>query len=395
MERKGQASGSGAAWLVSMIALFLIIYAILLPESEKESLLGPSGPAGGIRPGQEVPGVIGPGFRNILSESPGLVSPISAQVVEKQLASVSLFSETIQSEEPLTNLITVEKSLFGEESKELTFKVSKVNNVENINLLFFVDEGKGDLIIKLNNHEIYRGPVNVNDIPISLPLSLLRNVNKLEFSVSTPSFLGKNRYVLRDIALFKRIRAENSREIRSFVVTRNELASLQAITLFYTVNCFTVDEEGNLRVSLNNRIVSEGLIVCDAREVSLDLNPSELIEGRNAITFEIDNGKYTLERVQVEEILGSQVIPSYFFTLQVGDIDLLFRGAHAALQFRFLDDGLRKVGTVFVNGFPYHIDTYDNELVFDITETVSDGRNVIRIVPVNQFDIISMDVILG
>ena len=170
---------------------------------------------------------------------------------------------------------------------------------------------------------------------------------------------------------------------------------MQAITLFYTVNCFTVDEEGNLRVSLNNRIVSEGLIVCDAREVSLDINPSELIEGRNAITFEIDNGKYTLERVQVEEILGSQVIPSYFFTLQVGDIDLLFRGAHAALQFRFLDDGSRKVGTVFVNGFPFHIDTYDNELVFDITETVSDGRNVIRIVPVNQFDIISMDVVLG
>mgnify|MGYP001567576995 CR=1 FL=1 len=395
MRRKGQATGAGAAWLVSIIALFLIIYVILLPESEKEGLLRTPEQVGMVSPGQEFPGVIGPGFRNLLSESPGLVSPVNAQVAGKQLASVSLFSEVTQREEPLVNLIVVEKNLFGEEKKRLTFRVSNVKNVETINLLFFLDEGKGDLIIKLNDHEIYRGPVNVNDIPIMLPKSLLRTLNDLEFSVSSPSFLGKNRFVLRNTALFKRIKEENSKEIRSFVVSRNELASLQSATLFYTVNCFTVNEDGNLRVSLNNKIISEGLIVCDAREVSLDLDINDVIEGRNAITFEIDKGKYTLERVQIEEILGAQVIPSYFFTLQIADIDALIAGAHAVLQFRFLDDGLRKVGSIYVNGFPFYIDTYDNEIAFDITDVAGDGRNVIRVVPVNQFDVVSMDVLLG
>ena len=396
MGKKGQ-GGSGAAWLVSLIALFLIIYVILLPEQEKENLLRDPGRVGSgtIYPGSETPGLIGPGFKNLLSESPGIVSPIAAQIVNKQLASVNLFSEIIQSEESLASTVVVEKTLFGEESKELTFRISKINKVESINLLFFVDKGKGDLIIELNRHGIYKGSVNVNDLPISLPKSLLRNINSLRFSVSSPSFLGKNRFELRDISIFKRIKEENSREIRSFVLTRNELSGIKAVTLFYTVNCFTANEDGNLRISLNNKVIGDGLIVCDAREVGLDLGLADLIEGRNAITFEIDKGKYTLERVQVEEILGSQTIPSYFFTMQVIDIDDLIRGGHVGLGLRFLDDGLRKVGTIFVNGFPYYLDTYQNQINFDITNSITEGRNVIRIIPVNQFEIVTMDVILS
>ena len=48
-----------------------------------------------------------------------------------------------------------------------------------------------------------------------------------------------------------------------------------------------------------------------------------------------------------------------------------------------------------MNGFPFYIDTYDNEIAFDITDVAGDGRNVIRVVPVNQFDVVSMDVLLG
>src|SRR3989344_3761455 len=102
-------------------------------------------------------------------------------------------------------------------------------------------------------------------------------------------------------------------------------------------------------VRLNNRVISEGQIVCDAGQISIDFAPFDLVDGRNILEFLVDRGQYTLEKIYVEEILGGMKIPGYFFTLQVNDIQRILGGAHVLLDLKFLDDGLRKVGTIYVN----------------------------------------------
>ena len=160
------------------------------------------------------------------------------------------------------------------------------------------------------------------------------------------------------------------------------------------MNCFTLKENGMLIVYLNNRIIHQGLIVCDAGPVSIDLNPIDLVEGRDILEFEIDKGKYVLEQVTLDGDIGQESIPNYVFTIKLQDTLLLEQGAHVGLNMIFDEPGYRKLGTIVINGFPLYLDTSDVEEFFDLTPFIKDGQNVIRIIPETQFSILSFDVFL-
>ena len=287
-KKKGQETAINATYLIVVIALLILAYFLLLPENEKDKFTQPTYPNSQIQP-RGYP--VGSESRNLLSESPGILYPQADQGFTKQLASVNLFSTTDSRLMDLASVITPSSSIINTESKELTFRLEYLKNIASANLLFFAAESKGRLSIKLNGNEIFNDIPSSANIPIPLPLAMLKSSNKIEFTVEKPALLGSNRYVIRNIQLSLKIKQENKLETRTFILSKTERTSLQGLSLFYVVNCFTVNENGRLLIRLNGRVISDNMVVCDAGEVSLDLSPQDVLEGRNILEFEIDQGK--------------------------------------------------------------------------------------------------------
>jgi hypothetical protein len=392
--RKRGSNELNAMWLVIMIAVFLVVYIILLPVGEKEKLVGTQpiyGPSSGNYGGYGSGGLLGSGL--LLSESPGIVYPLVDAVIGKPLASVNLFSYTDVVSEGLANSVTVKNGLFTSQDKTLTFVVPNAP-LQDVQLLFLVKESEGNLILELNGEEIYNDEVTVEDLPLSLPAALLKPTNTLEISVGNAdaNIFKTNYYELKDVQIFYKIAQENKREVRTFTLTKSELASLSHMTLFYVVNCFTVDEDGRLAIILNGNVISDSLIVCDAGPIALDLDPSDLVPGTNVLQFEIDQGKYVLEQIVLEKEVGEEEAPRYVFTMQVADFKAITAGADVVLDLTFTHDNTRKIGAVYVNGYPVYFDTYDYRFTYDISGLVGPGTNVLRIIPKIPVDIVSLKV---
>lgn len=393
LKKKGQETAVNATYLILVIALLIVAYILLLPESEKEKFAGP--PTELVTPPAKESPIFRSGFRVLLTESPGILHPPIDEVFTKPLASVNLFSTVESKLESITSTITVSSSLFGTEEKKVTFRINEQDTIASASLLLFTSDTENRIMIKLNGNEVFNDLPAATNLPIQLPISQLRATNTLEFSVEKPRLFGTNKAILRNVQLNLKVLRENNREARTFILNRAEQATLQGLTLYYVVNCFTVQENGRLLIRLNSQIISDNLIVCDAGEVSLDLPPQDILEGRNILEFEIDRGRYVLERVLIEGSTGQRRIQNYFFTVQLQDIQILNAGARVFLEMQFRNDGLRKIGTIFINGFPVYIDAFSDRFDIEVTDFITDGRNVLRIIPSVPFDVINMNVVLG
>ena len=400
---RGKRGDAGnAAWLLVIIAIIFIIYIILLPPGEKERLItapetlgeGPlAGPIGG-GPGGYGGSVTG--YRNLMTMSPGLVSPVLQKVFSKPLGGVHLYLVEDQVQEALASSASVESNFLSGEELDFTFESNEPGLVK-ASLLFFVSDSQGQLRIALNDQEIFQGQVFAEDLPIVLPQSLLRSRNSLQLEVDKPSifqFYKTHFFSLRDVMVLKTIVRANNQEVRAFTLQKNELLNLDGLTLYFTPNCGTVTRNDRLAVSLNGKLIDEREIVCDAREISIDL-PRELLgEGRNVIGLAISGGDYTLEQVVVEGSVTQEKYPSTFFTVGREGVAALYNGAHVILDAKMVQDGGRKVGTFVINGFPVYMDTYDAVFVADITDLVTDGPNTFALLPTTAFDLAIVNIFL-
>ena len=60
----------------------------------------------------------------------------------------------------------------------------------------------------------------------------------------------------------------------------------------------------------------------------------------------------------------------------------------------FDDIGYRKAATILVNGERIYLDTSSNRAVLDISDSVVEGENFIKIIPREEFDIVNLQVLL-
>ena len=392
--RKAQVVPSGAqvAGFVALIALFIILYIILLPDSEKEKLIGVDfEDEDGVSSSDGGEGKV---FRILLSETPGSLSPLEEEEVEQNLAAINLFSGTEKGVQSLANLLTISRSVFQNKQQVLSFKLENLNNVEKVSLLFFISESKGEIILKLNGNEFYRGKLSSGDLPIELPKALLTIDNKVELIASNPGifFLSVNKYLLRDVKLITEYNIQNKKEQRSFVLSSSEMEGLEKIELNYFVNCIEVSERGTLRINVNGHSVDTYLVGCDAGEVNLEISKKYLVEGRNAIEFEIDKGNYVLEQVVLAKKLEKKGFPKYFFEIKKEEFeDVEDNNLNVELEFSFRDEG-RKRATILVNGERFYLDSYGERYSKDISELAVRGENYIKIIPKNEFEVENLEI---
>jgi len=373
------------AIFVLLLGLFIIFYLILLPQAEREKLLGTGEeyyPEGYEEEAEEEEKEI------ILSVVPGRVYPYSRGTEKKNLASINLYSTMKTSPIMLADTIIVTRSFLVNKYKELSFDLDNLADVESLGLFFNTGNTKGNLVVIVNGNEVYRGRVRGGDLPITIPVEHLKKFNnRLILEVSHPGifFLSTNKFIMRDVQLIKQLSLENKVEFRSFVV--DKIDSIRKGKLGFFINCLKIrGEHGTLKVGLNGRNVYIGKIVCDAGFIDLDLIKSYFVEGRNTLSFEIDKGEYILEQARLELNVEESKEVRYYFSVdeKKGDYEL-------KMMFEPIDEVKR--GTITINGDNLYLDEYSDKYKKDVTSFIREGENYIKITAKNEFVIDLLEII--
>ncbi|MBS3163330.1 hypothetical protein J4427_01435 [Candidatus Woesearchaeota archaeon] len=352
--KRGQEGGAGIAVLILLIALFMILYILLLPPAQREEILNQSTKE-----------------NNIIHD----ISP------------VNIFIKTEPSTKLLASSIEISKSLFSSKPKTLTFPIDDLSNLKSIILFFSVKDSKGNLEVWLNDHIIVDNKLDGAQT-IDLPINYLKKNNVLEIKASNPGilFFIKNHYNLEDVGIKESYQIINSKEDRSFSIPEYEKNSLQKSTLRYNIYCNKLDTETDLRIYLNEKEVLSKLVTCIAGPEDVELSVADVKEGTNLLTFMIGNGDFQFSQIKIENELKEKSNPTYHFDVSEDKMDNIVSDISSVIL-RLNLDGTSKKADIVINNKQFSLDTSDDTFSKDISEYVNEGDNFIKIVPKNTFDI--------
>ena len=383
--KRGQAGN--IATLISLIALFMLVYILLLPQEARDDLLGRED--GVPRHILDDDGEID----TLFSKEIGEVSPLrQSRGVLHTLAGVNLFSDVESEIVTLANNIRVSKGLVSENSQDLAFALDFPQDVLSAEVYTIVDSGSGNLIAELNGAEIFNSniPDNSQEI-IELPLVYLNDINTFTLRASSPGVLGTNIYDLKEVRLRKQVEVKNRRSSRVISVPATELRDLQNAILSFSIFC-SQDERDLLNIKVNGGNVYSDVPFCNLRRTEIEIDSSFINSGSNDIVFESD-GDYVVEEVEWQSLLRGERASEYAFTIDGSDYNDVRRGEGDVLlifEFALSDD--RKLFDFYINEEKFEIDTLDSTKIFTISDFLERGSNLIRLRPRNSFEIIEMRV---
>src|SRR3989344_9243201 len=218
----------------------------------------------------------------LLVVSPGRVFPRTTETEVRTLPSIPLSKTSVTDRQMLSNSLRVSRSLFSNNEREIVFNLDE-NKLNDLSLFFRVDDSRGRLNIFLNDNLVYSGDADSGDLPIKLPVSLLRSTNRLIFELgSRGTFLTSDYFELDDVELIKKNKLETNAQSRRFNVDKDKLGNDNELRFF--VDCKEL-KEANLNVDFNQRNVFFGRIVCDAAEHRVELDDEFFVDWFNLVSF--------------------------------------------------------------------------------------------------------------
>ncbi|MBS3151633.1 hypothetical protein J4443_04595 [Candidatus Woesearchaeota archaeon] len=383
MNKRGQGtSAANVAVLIALIALFLLIYILLLPEADRERILGTDKE----KAEKEVTGA----GEVLLSEFIGNVGPgdkLERKVHE--IANVNLFTKEESGLITLSENIIVSKGFFGGRDQNILFRLDNPADILKAELYLVVDSGDGDLVIEINGNEFYRNEVEQGQIRIEIPLGYLTDSNNLRLSVSGT---GSKSYSLREIKLMKKEEINNRVARRTFPADAGEKADMVRAIMRYSVFCDR-DEDKVLRVLLNDNLVYSDVPFCNLKEDAIELGAGLFKAGVNNLDFETD-GDYLIEGITVKTFSGGEKLPEYFFILNEEDFKRVRRGLNEVVaSFEFSLKDKRKNFILEINGEEINVDTTDDTFLVVLSDAAEE-ENLIRIDAKNSFEILEFKVVL-
>ncbi len=385
MNKRGQGTSAGnVATVIALIALFLLVYILLLPEADRNELLGIDTSIDG-KDG-EVTGV----GDVLLSEFIGKVEPEDkAKKILHEISNVNLFTKEEAELITLSENVKVSKGIFSSRDQNLFFKIDNPDDVLKAELYLVVDSGEGDLIIEINGNEFYRNEVSGGQVRIEIPLGYLATANSLRISIGG---FGMKEYSLREIKLRKQAEIKNRVARRTLSVDAKERAEMRSAIIRYSIFCDRNEKEV-LTISLNDNLIYSDVPFCNLEEDSIELDSELFRAGVNNLDFETE-GDYLIEGINLKTFSGDDDIPEYFFALNDDDFIRTRRGLNeivAGFEFSLKDD--RKNFILEINGKEINVDTTkDTELIL-LTEFI-EQENLIRIDAKNSFEILEFKIIL-
>ena len=382
----GIPTGANAAILIFVIASFVLLYILFLPKGEQGKLLGKETTS--VAP--VTPGAL-PGA-TLLSEKPGTLTKLKEREFDHGIPSFNLFTKKEDTVLKAVDSVYVEESRGTSKKKTVILTVS--DKTENAKLSFTVNDHKGNLMIRLNDNELFTGEVDSFTEPLSLELE---EENLFEFSTEPVPWykpFTKNFYDLRDVKVTATVeKIENKEALQTFIVGEEEANLLSEASLSYLVDC-KVKDVGKLVVYLNSNLLASKVPDCGSAE-KWQIDPNDLNAGKNELRFVAEKGTYLLDRVLLRTKLKEPIFPVYFFTAN----STVFRRIenntiNSSLSIRFVDDKERKTATLEINSQKTRLDTRAANYSKNIDSFLVEGSNFIRIVPETTLNIIELKVLL-
>ncbi|MBU4502119.1 MAG: hypothetical protein KKA79_05980 [Nanoarchaeota archaeon] len=439
-----RAQATGAATFVLILALFMLAYVLLLPEEQRDELIGDLDSKTPLDKEEII--VEREGEINLLYTSPGMVYTYEKNELIIPINSVTVYHATEEDVQELATKIKVSKSWFSDNPELLTFRIDDKEDLEELQLFFFVNSGEGTIYIKFNGYTVFEGDISSTDSPITLPSDRVKVTNVLKIGMASGDFSGDS-YTLSSVSVKKGFKSKKSSESKTFQLTSSEKAGLKKAELKYFVNCLKIDpkEQGDLTILINGREITTEHVFCDAGTQSQSISTGYLVSGRNTIEFKITKGEYTIEGIDLELQTSEKYYPQYSFELSENDYESImgdnpdedyyddcvddgyadcredcqgsedyaecrddcykdvrddcrdsynnYYGSNDLyIEFNFPNDEDRKKATVTVNEYQIAFDTNDDNYVRKISSYVERGSNYIKIIPKVNFEISSLKV---
>ncbi|VVB81457.1 Uncharacterised protein [uncultured archaeon] len=373
-------TGNPAASLIGIITLLFIFYILFLPPSERQTLLEGENATSGVTEAE----------LTLLDAAPGRLAYSAKTVFDHSIPNVYLVETRNAIILAKENPFVVNKGWFGEQRKSMVFSVQDLTNTENVILGFQAPERAGTLQISLNGQLIYESKVGLqNPPPVSLPKTLLKDTNILEFAV-IGGFFSKKKYSLSDVKVVGDITdLQRQMAMNTFTISNTEHDNLDNAYLNFYPIC---DQKsvGILDIELNGKIIYSAAPACDSPNRQ-DLYAEDLRIGKNTMLFRITKGSYRIEQVKARTVLKPVKAYIDFFNVKSSLYnDILDKDRIVLLSIEFADDGTSKRAEVNVNGRLSMIDQRDSKYERDISSLVREGNNYIEIKPLTELDVVKL-----
>ncbi|MEW5897187.1 MAG: hypothetical protein AB1668_05815 [Nanoarchaeota archaeon] len=392
--RKAQAA-AGTAVLLAVIAALIIMFIILIPPKERAKLLGEeSGEGTAVSTQIEE----APAGKNLLEVSPGRVDYLAEKEIEHPLPVVNIFTKTEAKVLAEKNVAYAKKGAFSEETDQLSFEVADLKHTENVLLNMNVIGGNGNLIIKLNEEEIYNAEVKAGSLTVPVPKNLLKEKNVLLFAVSSPgvAFWATNDVSLEKIKVVADVTNLDAQYSKNmFIVSETEKKNMEKAVLEFQPGC-NIEAVGKLAVTLNGANIYSAVPDCELGLTSIEIAPEKTNQGENQIIFYTEKGSYLLSHIVVKSELKEVEFPAYYFELSYDEYkDVQDEKKRVRLTIEFVDVVMRKFGDITFNGLLSHFDTKEATYTQDLSEDVVQGTNALKIKPLKTLDIreVSVDLV--
>jgi hypothetical protein len=379
MNRKGDGFGPGSvAGLIFLIAIFIVLYVLVLPPCDKCQLLKTECPSSC---GAEV-------IREdnvLLYESVGEVSAFGVNENVKSLDDVDLFFDPEPYTKRLATAVYVSSGFFGENDKSLDFKLDNLDNIESASLMLDVVKSKGKLIVELNGYTVFFDKVDAPTLKIiNLPVEYLEENNHIKIYSESPGLAiwAKNYVNINDVVLKLQFNKISAKEDRYFSISSLEKSELLGSRVEFYIYCEEAGEDFSVfKLFLNDEIVYREFLECKGEDKIIALDRSKIQEGVNQLVFAIDSGRFILSNIRVVNSFINNINPSYDFEVSR---EIISKDVYLRIEF---ENGDRKEADIIINDNIVRLDTSNEVFEKKINDYVKEGRNVIEIKPEVDFNI--------
>ena len=374
--KKAQVSGSNVAVLIFLIALFMVVYIMLIPEKDRNELLGEN--ATSLTSSKTN------SYSVILLQSPGKMQDFTGEEFTEDLGSINLGIISEPETSTLSSRFEVSKYLFSTKSQDFTFNVEDLDSLESASLFFTVQNSKGDLNIELNDQIIFSSTAS-GLTQVQLSLNYLQTTNKLRFSTS--SSISRTYYTISDLRLRKSFQIVNDK--KTIPIELNEAEDGSGV-LSYSVYCNQKNSNGRLRIFLNKEEISNEYLGCYNSNKELEIASSKLKQGTNEFLFEVDKGDYLLNDINLKIKSENQGKVMYKFSIPKEQYDsILNSGKDIVLNLEFNSPG-KKSMDVNINNNKFTVSTEDLSYKKLINNMIKESNNFIEISPKSEFDLVEL-----
>ena len=384
--KKGENEAKAVGVLIILIALMMTLYLIFIPPEDREQLLK-SNNSTGVYNTNSVDKL------ELLSESPGIVTPEKQQKADHNLIPVNLFIKNEPTSLSLAQSLSISQGLFSKSFPTLFFNVNK-KDLKKVTLFFSIAKASGELRISVNKNQFYSETISSGVKIINIPLEfLVEKNNEVTFSVSGPGFAfwKTNEYSLSDVGVKQEFELINSKEERKFTILKLEKDSLEAVKLSYfqVCNLKLAKPSVPLKVYVNKNSVPvlSTRIWCTSTQQSVDLDINDLLAGQNTITFVLEEGgDFTFNEVKLTTQAKQTDYPEYSFGISKDQYESIKSGSKRLQIELYLENNKKsKAARITVNAGDIFMQEKTSTFVYNLKDYVEQGSNFIRITPNNEF----------